>query len=258
MVELPIQVEPLGDAALIVRLPNAPISPLEALATLLRVQRLLQAASIAGLVEVTTAYTSVAVFYDPVLVRKHAGDIHPPFDWLKCQVTDVLSSAPVADKRAQAPSRVLDVPVCYHPEFALDLADVARQADLPIAEVVRRHSAAEYVVQCVGFTPGFPYLEGLPPELATPRRSNPRTRVPAGSVAIGGAQTGIYPLTSPGGWNVIGRTPLILFRADREQPALLRAGDRLRFYAISAEEFRHSPESPQPTINKSQGEGSGS
>jgi inhibitor of KinA len=103
--------------------------------------------------------------------------------------------------------------------------------------VVRRHSSANYHVNCVGFTPGFPFLSGLPAELATPRRAMPRTEIPRGSVGIGGTQTGIYPRKSPGGWNLIGRTPLRLFEAQRQPPALFQAGDQVRFRQVSREEF---------------------
>ena len=103
--------------------------------------------------------------------------------------------------------------------------------------MIRRHSSAAYRVNCVGFIAGFPFMSGLPPELATPRRAAPRKEVPAGSVGIGGAQTGIYPRTSPGGWNLIGRTPLRLFDVQRDPPTILQAGDRVRFRQISREEF---------------------
>ncbi|HEV3410347.1 MAG TPA: 5-oxoprolinase subunit PxpB [Chthoniobacterales bacterium] len=139
--------------------------------------------------------------------------------------------------RNETAAREVAIPVCYEREFALDLDAVARHTGLSPDEVVQRHSAARYVVGCVGFTPGFPYLSGLPPELATPRRTAPRTQVPAGSVGIGGAQSGIYPQVSPGGWNIIGRTPLRLFDLAQNPPALLQAGNRVRFRAISRAEF---------------------
>ena len=142
-----------------------------------------------------------------------------------------------AQRKTKAASALIEVPVCYDSEFALDLEDVARVAGLPAVEIVRRHAGAAYRVNCVGFTPGFPFMSGLPSELATPRRATPRKEVPAGSVGIGGAQTGIYPRNSPGGWNVIGRTPLRLFDVQRDPPALFRAGDRVRFRQISREEF---------------------
>jgi inhibitor of KinA len=132
---------------------------------------------------------------------------------------------------------VIEVPVCYENEFAPDLNDVAQHSGLSQDEIIRRHSDATYRVACVGFTPGFPYLSGLPSELATPRRSSPRKEIPAGAVAIGGTQTGIYPRKSPGGWNIIGRTPLRLFDVERESPALLHTGGQVRFRQISRSEF---------------------
>lgn len=126
-------------------------------------------------------------------------------------------------------SRAIDIPVLYGGEAGPDLDEVAQHAGMTAKQVVELHASIEYVVWFIGFQPGFPYLGGLPPELATPRRAEPRVRVPAGSVAIGGAQTGIYPLASPGGWNIIGRTELTLFDPRLPEPVLLRPGDRLRF-----------------------------
>ena len=131
-----------------------------------------------------------------------------------------------ADRAPLPPPRTVEVPVRYG---GPDLDDVARLAGMTADEVIVLHSGAEYVVYFLGFSPGFPYLGGMPEALATPRLASPRLRVPAGSVAIGGSQTGIYPVASPGGWRIIGRTPLELFRADREPPALLAMGDRVRF-----------------------------
>jgi biotin-dependent carboxylase-like uncharacterized protein len=135
----------------------------------------------------------------------------------------------------------VEIPVCYGGEYGPDLDGVAAHSGLSAAEVIARHERAEYLVHAIGFSPGFPYLGGLPPELATPRRTTPRLRVSPGSVAIGGGQTGVYPLETPGGWNLIGRTSLRLFDPWRKEPALLRAGDRVRFRAISADEFAIAP-----------------
>ncbi len=138
---------------------------------------------------------------------------------------------------AEDAPRLVEIPVCYGSEYGPDLEDVAALHELTSAEVIRRHSAPPYRVQFLGFLPGFAYLSGLPPGLETPRRDTPRLSVPAGAVGIGGAQTGVYPLESPGGWQIIGRTPLILFDLNREPPALLRAGDRVRFVPISEETY---------------------
>ena len=134
-------------------------------------------------------------------------------------------------------SRIVEIPICYDAEFALDLDRVAERTKLSAGEVVDLHSTAEYRVACIGFVPGFPFLTGLASKLATPRRDTPRKEIPSGSVGIGGAQTGIYPLRSPGGWNLIGRTPLKLFDPTKDPPSLLQAGDRVRFRAIAREEF---------------------
>src|SRR5262249_45597643 len=140
-------------------------------------------------------------------------------------------------RKTKGTIRSVEVPVCYDPEFAPDLDDVSRRTGRATKEVIDLHSTAEYRVACIGFVPGFPFLAGLAKELATPRRDTPRKEIPPGSVGIGGAQTGIYPLRSPGGWNLIGRTPLKLFDPTNNPPALLRAGDRVRFRAITREEF---------------------
>ena len=134
--------------------------------------------------------------------------------------------------------REVEVPVCYEPAFAPDLAEVARRVKLDPEEVVQRHAASEYRVLMIGFAPGHAYMGGLHPSLAISRRAVPRPEVPAGSVAIANEQTVVYPYAISGGWNVIGRTPLVVFDATREQPSLFGPGDRVRFRPISADEFR--------------------
>ena len=126
-------------------------------------------------------------------------------------------------------SREVSVPVVYGGEYGPDLGEIARHSGLSEKQVVELHSSVEYVVWFLGFQPGFPYFGGLPEQLAMPRRAEPRLLVPAGSVGIGGAQTGIYPLATPGGWQLLGRTPLALFDPKRKEPVLLRSGDRVRF-----------------------------
>jgi KipI family sensor histidine kinase inhibitor len=133
-----------------------------------------------------------------------------------------------------APGRLVEIPVRYGGADGPDLGEVAAHAGLTESQVVVLHASVEYDVYMVGFSPGFPYLAGLPERLAMPRRATPRVRVPAGSVAIGGLQTGVYPLASPGGWRLIGRTPLPLFDPRREPPVLLSLGDRVRFVPVEA------------------------
>jgi len=179
------------------------------------------------------AFASLAVHYDPALVEG-SDDDESPYERLVRILEDALATIHEDELR---PARVVEIPVCYGGDLGPDLDDVARQHNIGTGEVVRIHSSGEYLVYMVGFMPGFAYLGGLAAELVTPRRSSPRTAVPAGAVGIGGQQTGVYPLVSPGGWNLIGRTPLRMFDATRENASLLETGDRVRFVPISRKDF---------------------
>jgi len=185
-----------------------------------------------GLLEVVPAYTALAVHFDPGL-----------WDWRRLGAA--LADLPEAPEDAGA-ARVVTLPVCYGGAFGPDLEVVASHCALSPDEVVARHCGATYRVFLLGFTPGFPYLGGLDPALATPRRATPRTLVPRGAVGIAGLQTGVYPLESPGGWQLIGRTPLALFDPLRPEPCLLRPGDTLRFEAIGAPRFQELALSWEP------------
>jgi inhibitor of KinA len=228
--------EPLGDSALIVRVvDDFARNPEDSLNAVLAAHRSLEAAAIPGVTELAPAYSTIGVFFNLTEIARAAAG-QEPWDWLTTKIDGVLKVRSPKRKRG-VEALLIEIPVCYDREFAPDIGDVARVAGLADAEVVHRHSDAVYRVACVGFIAGFPFMSGLPSELATPRRAAPRKDVPAGSVAIGGAQTGIYPRNSPGGWNVIGRTPLRLFDVQREPPTILQAGDRVRFRKISREEF---------------------
>jgi inhibitor of KinA len=181
----------------------------------------------AGVIEVVPAFTTVTVFYD----LAHIGSYDQLCAELRTRAGRATSRPPFEL------GKLVEIPVCYGGDFGRDLAAVAERAGMSAEEVAELHQRGEYRVHAIGFLPGFPYLGGLPARLRTPRRASPRLQVSAGSVAIGGAQTGIYPLASPGGWNLIGRTPLALFRAGESSPALLRVGDRVKFRALSPEEF---------------------
>jgi len=173
-----------------------------------------------GILNLHPAYASVLVDFDPRL-RTHS------------EVEDLVRERmESASHAADVPARTVEIPVSYGGEFGPDLDDVARHTGLSPSRVVELHAAADYVVYFVGFSTCFPYLGGLPLELATPRLSAPRKHVPVGSVAIGGSQAGIYPLASPGGWRLIGRTSLRLFDPEGSPPPLLRMGDRVRFIPV--------------------------
>ncbi len=186
----------------------------------------LRDARIPGLLNLHPAYASILAVFDPRSAEPGRFE------------SDVRQALTHATERTQPQRRLVELPVCYEAEFAPDLEDVARLHELSTHDVVRLHSCAEYVVHFLGFVPGFPYLGGLPEIIATPRLTVPRRRVPAGSVAIGGAQAGIYPFATPGGWRIVGRTPLELFRVDHAPPARLAPGDRVRFAPISVRDFR--------------------
>lgn len=188
--------------------------------------RCLREASLPGVGDIIPSYAAIYVRYDPVQTT---------FEEVvaRCRELEATSYELEPIK-----PRVYLLPTAYGGEYGPDLEEVARYHDLDPEEVVRLHSSTEYYIYFIGFTPGFPFLGGLSPRLATPRRDEPRNRVPAGSVGIAGSQTGVYPVTSPGGWRLIGRTPVPLFRVDRDPPVLLEPGHYVRFVPITAEEYR--------------------
>lgn len=218
-----MEIKPLGDSALLVIAGDSCDAAL-AVRVVAWAEKLRERLP-AGVTEVVTAFASLAVYYDPLAVAGQPGV--SAYGRVSAWVEQTLSGR--ARKAKGVAGRRVEVPVVYGGEFGPDLVKVAKAAGLSVDEVVAAHAKPVYRVAAVGFAPGFPYLLGLPEALHTPRRGTPRTRVPAGSVGIGGAQTGIYPSESPGGWRLIGRTPLRLFTATAEPPALLMAGDSVVF-----------------------------
>lgn len=213
----PLTIHPLGEAALCCNLPP-PVS----LAQQQRIWQLAaKLAAVPGVRELIPGMNNLTLLFDPL--HTQAGAL--------ATAAQALWAQPL---RRQARGRRVEIPVRYGGEHGPDLAEVAAHCGLEADEVVRRHSAAEYSVYFIGFQPGFAYLGGLDPALHTPRRAEPRVAVPAGSVGIGGAQTGIYPLATPGGWQLIGHTALPLFNPQAEPPTLLAPGDTVRFVAVPA------------------------
>lgn len=195
--------------------------------------KLLQEAELAGIKDIMPAYASILLRFDPEAFADDSDPHHAL--WQRIQPLWNAMDRSQADSET---SRLHELPVCYGGECGADLEAVATHCGLTPAQVIERHSANEYRVAMLGFAPGFAYLLGLDPTLEMPRHDKPRTRVPAGSVGIGGAQTGVYPRQLPGGWQLLGRTPERLFDvSNSERPALLEAGDRVRFVPIGADEF---------------------
>jgi inhibitor of KinA len=217
------RIVPAGDAALLVELP-ARIDP----GTSARVIALAESvrARCGGMVrDVVVGYCSLTVYFNPLTLD--AG-------WLAAELRELAANVP--DSIA-ADGPLIDVPVCYGGEFGPDLGDVAARAECSEEDVIAWHSGRTYRVYVVGFVPGFPYMAAVDPRIAFPRRTTPRTKVPAGSVAIAAGQTGIYPMETPGGWHLLGRTPLRPYDAARREPFLFRPGDRVRFRQIDRTEF---------------------
>lgn len=216
-------IEPLGDSAALVAW-----EALDSDAASSAVQTAaihLNSCAIDGIHGIAPAFKSVSVCYDCRILT---------WQEIAQWITDVLRSGPSFE---ETPHRQVDIPICYDEEFAFDLTAVAAAHDLNVQAVIQLHSSAIYRVQMIGFSPGFPYLAGLPLKLHTPRRDTPRMRVPAGSVAIGGEQSGIYSHNTPGGWHIIGRTPVRLFDPQRNPPCLLQSGDVIRFTRIDRQQF---------------------
>ena len=183
------------------------------------------------IIEVVPAYSSLTVYYDTVAIIKE-NPSRLAYDVIREQLESLVNNHSVIYTRAV---RVVRIPVCY---AGADLDFIAKKIDLQLEEIIAIHSGVDYHVYMLGFLPGFPYLGEVDERIRMPRKEQP-TNVVAGSIGIAGSQTGIYPVNSPGGWQIIGRTPLTLFDAAKEEPALLKAGDTVQFYPISRHEFEN-------------------
>ena len=217
-------IKPAGDRALTVEYAN--VIREEVNRKVCALNRKIHEAGLPGITETVPSYRALLVLYDPAAVA---------FAELKQRLERFSEQA---ESGTEAEGKTFRIPVCYGGTYGEDLKDVAAHAGLSEEEVIRIHAGATYRIYMLGFLPGFPYLGGMDARLATPRLMTPRTRIPAGSVGIGGSQTGIYPLASPGGWRLIGQTPLKLYDPERTPDILYRAGDSLEFYPVTPEEFR--------------------
>jgi inhibitor of KinA len=230
---------PVGETALMVSF-GSEISP-EALRCTRALAAQLETHPFPGMREIETSYTGVTIFYDPlVLSRKsHLAEdtrLSKGYREAKLRVEFLVDHIAFSE---ETDGKTVRIPVCYGGEYGPDLDEVAAYHQMTAEEVVKIHTGGKYLVYMIGFAPGFPYVGGLPEVIATPRRSSPRLVIPQGSVGIAGKQTGIYPLETPGGWQLIGRTPLRLFQPENlKSPSLLEAGDHIEFYAVTPEEYK--------------------
>ncbi len=213
----------LGDNALLLQFKHADES--ELLPYIHSLTEKLLKLRLNGIRDIVPAFTSLAIYYDPILVL---------YDELLFELEPYIQEP---FKKIKQETKLLSIPVCYDETYGLDILEIAHSHNLSVADLIQKHTEITYTVAIMGFLPGFPYLVGLDEKLWTPRKSTPRTHVPKGAVAIGGSYTGIYPIPSPGGWNIIGQTPISLFNSQEDDPFLLIPGNQIQFYAISKEEF---------------------
>lgn len=221
-----VRIVPVGDTGLVVMFEQE-IS--RKTGTLVRSLSLLleeKKKSIKGIIEIVPTFCTVMVYYDCLTISSG-------------KLTRIINEAVsrCGEEEGVASSKCYEIPVCYEGDFAPDMKNVELHTGLSAKEIIRRHTEPNYMIYMLGFLPGFAYLGGLDEKLETPRLDSPRTKIPAGAVGIGGNQTGIYPLDSPGGWQLIGRTPVKPYDAKRDKPVLYEAGEFIHFCEISLKEY---------------------
>lgn len=225
-------IKPLGDSALIVELGQgidiAIHEKVKSFSTLLTNN------PFKGLIEFVPAYNNITVYYNPYEVHMANPNSLLAYENVSRQIEHLVQQITIGNKQD---TRIVEIPVCYGGEFGPDLEHVANFNNMSTEEVIRIHSESDCLVYMLGFAPGFPFMGGMDERIATPRKETPRLSIPIGSVGIAGKQTGIYPLETPGGWQLIGRTPLDLFLPHMSPPTLLQAGDKIQFVPISSNEY---------------------
>lgn len=223
-----VKIMTAGDSSLLIQYGNA-IDP-DINAKIAATVSLVKEQHIEGVVDLIPAFCSLLINYDPRVIS---------YDELRERMEGILSIEIAAGARKR---RVYEIPVCYGGQYGPDLKAIADHAGLSEQEVIDIHSSADYLIYMLGFLPGFTYLGGLDERIHTPRLANPRIRIPAGSVGIGGSQTGIYPMDSPGGWQLMGMTPVKTYDPEREVPILVEAGDYIRFVPVDEAEYKRIEE----------------
>jgi len=230
-VKSPLQyrILPLGDHALCIQLGDIIDASINQ--QCIAIFHQLKEAALPFIKDIIPAYASLTVVYDVVGIRKEQPSAYGSMkEKLEAMLLRINMDQPIS-------SRKIEIPVCYDLSLGVDLQEMSQEKNIPVEEIIRIHTNKTYRVFMIGFLPGFAYMGSVDESIITARRTKPRTNVAAGSVGIAGEQTGIYPLDSPGGWNIIGQTPLKLFDAKREKPVLLEAGDEIKFVAIDINEF---------------------
>jgi inhibitor of KinA len=238
VVECSVSFHPLGDTAVIVQL-NEDSNRNYSQTKIQTIVTFLENSPPVWMNEYIPSFQTVAIFYDPLKVPFTGSSFHFPYDYVCNELRQMIAKLHINQSIGQ---QIIEIPICYGGDFGPDLSFVANFNGLSTDEVIRIHTSGDYLVYMIGFSPGFPYLGGMSDKIAAPRRETPRLNIPARSVGIAGNQTGIYPIETPGGWQIIGRTPVNLFRPNHKIPSLLRSGDRIKFKSISLKEYHELEE----------------
>jgi inhibitor of KinA len=229
----PYKIFPLGDSAITIDFGN--LIDEEINKKVISLFNYLQQQPISGMIEAVPGYSSLTILYDVFAISQKIPDDELVYDWMKRNAEAILSKKIGNDILI---SNIIHIPVCYDEELGTDLKWMSEQKKISVDEIIQIHCSKKYRVYMLGFLPGFAYMGEVDDKIAAPRKSHPQ-KIIAGSVGIAGKQTGIYPLNSPGGWQVIGRTPLKLFDANRSEPCLLIAGNEVEFHSITKDEFEN-------------------
>ncbi|URN95117.1 MAG: 5-oxoprolinase subunit PxpB [Candidatus Pristimantibacillus lignocellulolyticus] len=227
---------PLGEKAVIIRLGHEINEQTHYI--VMNLLKYLESEPLDAVIEYVPAYCSITVHYNPLIMKATSRNIESASRAMQRQLEQCIERFEKRESEVDySEHRVIEIPVCYGGAYGPDLFDVARFNDMTTEDVVHIHCGKSYLVHMLGFAPGFPYLGGMDKRIATPRKAIPRTRIIAGSVGIAGEQTGIYPVSTPGGWRIIGRTPLRMFNPLDNVPTLVQAGDWIKFIPITEEQF---------------------
>ena len=224
-------IKPLGDTALTIHFGNRINNEISD--TVFSLFQTLKQKEIPGIIDIIPAYASLTIVYDITEIRKYSAS-KTAFNHIENIIQELLLSK---HNDYLINNRIVEIPVCYHPSVGIDIEEISSFINRSIEELIYLHCNKIYRVYMIGFLPGFPYMGSIDEKLSMPRKKTPRANVSAGSVGIAGLQTGIYSLHSPGGWNIIGKTPVKLFQSNRQNPCLLQAGDHVQFIPISMTEF---------------------
>ena len=225
-------ISPLGDSALIIQYGNVIDEGINK--KILSLFHTIKHLSLPAVKDVVPAFSSLVIHYDVTKARGNGPAEITAYEFIKEAISEIIRRNTDV---STAPGNMIRIPVCYAQKFAPDIDLISQEKKLPVDEIIHLHTARKYRVYMIGFLPGFPYMGEVDDRISIPRKVQPRTKVAAGSVGIAGMQTGIYPFDSPGGWQIIGSTPVQLFNAEKANPVLLQPGDEVTFYSITEDEF---------------------